>query len=64
METGSLEKKIAKLPESLKQRVEGYADALLIEELDKNMVREPLIDYKPSRTPKPIFGSGKGTFGR
>ena len=64
METGTLEKKIAKLPENLKQRVEGYVDALLIEELDKNIVREPLSDYKPTRTPKPVFGSGKGIFGK
>jgi hypothetical protein len=31
METGTLEKKIAKLPESLKLKVEGYVDALLDE---------------------------------
>jgi len=29
METGTLEKKIAKLPENLKLKVEGYVDALL-----------------------------------
>jgi hypothetical protein len=27
-------------------------------------VREPQIDYKPTRTPKPVFGSGKGTSGK
>lgn len=31
METGTLEKKIAKLPENLKIKVEGYVDALLDE---------------------------------
>ncbi|HEY5326343.1 MAG TPA: DUF2281 domain-containing protein [Mucilaginibacter sp.] len=30
METGTLEKKIAKLPDSLKLKVEGYVDALII----------------------------------
>lgn len=31
METGTLENKIAKLPENLKLRAEGYIDALLEE---------------------------------
>jgi len=31
METGTLEKKIAKLPENLKLKAEGYIDALLAE---------------------------------
>jgi hypothetical protein len=64
METGTLEKKIAKLPENLKQRVEGYVDALLVEEVEKNIAGESFVNYKPMRTPKPIFGSGKGTFGK
>ncbi len=64
METGTLEKKIAKLPENLKHKVEDYVDALLMKELDKNLVKEPLVNYQPTRTPKPIFGSGKGIFGK
>ena len=31
METGTLEKKIAKLPKNLKLKAEGYIDALLAE---------------------------------
>jgi hypothetical protein len=35
METGTLEKKIAKLPESLKLKAESFIDALLDEAQDK-----------------------------
>jgi len=64
MEMGTLEKKIARLPENLQEKVEGYVDALLLGELEQNVVRAPLVDYKPTRTPKPVFGSGKGIFGK
>ena len=62
METGTLEKKIAKLPENLKLKVEGYIDALIGTGLQDEMSVD--MPVKPSRAPKPIFGSGKGTFGK
>jgi hypothetical protein len=60
METGTLEKKIAKLPDNLKIKVESFVDALLMAD---NRVAEPELIYKTSRKPKPIFGNGKGTSG-
>jgi hypothetical protein len=64
METATLEKKIAKLPENLKLKVEGYVDALIDAESQNGTLTEPGVTYKASRVPKPIFGSGKGTFGK
>jgi hypothetical protein len=64
METGILEKKIAKLPENLKLKVEGYIDALLSMKNQDIVLAEPGTTYKTSRLPKPVFGSGKGTFGK
>jgi hypothetical protein len=64
METGILEKKIAKLPENLKLKVEGYIDALLSLENQNIVLEESGATYKASRAPKPVFGSGKGTFGK
>ena len=64
METGTLEKKIAKLPENLKLKVEGYVDALLDTESQNIMLAEPDATYKTTRIPKPVFGSGKGIFGK
>jgi hypothetical protein len=64
METGTLEKKIAKLPENLKLKVEGYVDALLNKKSQNSMLAEPEVTYKISRSPEPILGSGKGTSGK
>jgi len=64
METGTLEKKIAKLPENLKLKVEGYVDALIDAESQNEMLTEPGVTYKTSHAPKPVFGSDKGTFGK
>lgn len=52
METGTLEKKIAKLPDSLKLKVEGYVDALLYEEAE--MFLSAQVEIKKG------FGGGKG----
>jgi hypothetical protein len=53
METGTLEKKITKLPENLKLKVEGNVDALLGNGADLNV----LIDsFKVEKG----FGGGKG----
>lgn len=41
METGTLENKIAKLPEDLKLKVEGFVDELIEKELHSN-----LLDFK------------------
>ena len=64
MGTGTLEKKIAKLPEKLKLKVEGYVDSLMAEEKLNGLLVEEFSTMKPSREPKPIFGSGKGMFGK
>jgi len=64
METGTLEKKIAKLPENLKLKVENYVDALIDAENQDEMFAEPGVTDEASRTPKPVFGSGKGAFGK
>ena len=64
METGTLEKKIAKLPENLKLKVEGYVDYLLDAESKTVIAAEPEATYKTKRVPRPVFGSGKGTFGK
>ncbi len=64
METGTLEKKIAKLQENLKVKVEGYVDALVDAENQNGTLTGPGVTYKASRVPKPVFGSGKGTFGK
>jgi hypothetical protein len=52
METVTLEKKIAKLPENLKLKVEGYVDALLYEE-GQNVFNQIIKIEKG-------FGGGKG----
>jgi hypothetical protein len=62
METGTLEKKIAKLPESLKLKVEGYVDTLLSG--DGNDKANPDEINKNGHTRRPVFGSGKGIFGK
>lgn len=66
METGTLEKKLAKLPDDLKLKVEGYIDALLAE----NNIHKPVVladPKQPNETPKfeikPGFGGGKGIIG-
>jgi hypothetical protein len=58
MEMMTLEKKIAKLPENLKLKVEDYVDALMLDE-DQN---KKAILAEPLR--RPVFGSGKGIFGK
>jgi len=66
MKTGTLEKKIAKLPESLKIRAEGYIDALL-EEANGDEGANPTVSIiinKQIANPRPVFGSGKGIFGK
>lgn len=65
MDTGTLEKKIAKLPEKLKLKVEGYVDALLDYKDDREslVLGESKIKYEKSKGPQPVFGSGKGLFG-
>jgi hypothetical protein len=52
METGTLEKKIAKLPENLKLKVEGYIDALLSDKASQNISNNNLKVEKG-------FGGGK-----
>lgn len=66
METGTLEKKIAKLPENLKLKVEGYIDALLgaDDQGKKAILADPDKNTDEIRTARPIFGSGKGIFGK
>lgn len=60
METGTLVKKIAKLPENLKGNVEAFVDALTdLQSKDKTYHRE--TNKYP---PRPVFGSGKGIFGK
>ena len=54
MRTGTLEKKIAKLPENLKSKLEGIVDALIVEasgEVDQSL--------RPKKTERK-FGSLKG----
>jgi hypothetical protein len=58
METGTLEKKIAKLPDELK--VEGYVDALMDMEAQNIEIESPTETLKLSRSPKPVYGSGGG----
>jgi hypothetical protein len=65
METETLEYKIAKLPEKLKLKVEEYVDTLL----DYKANSEPIIGapnkkYAKSSEVRPVFGSGKGIFGK
>ena len=55
MEPGTLEQKIAKLPQDFKLKAEGYIDALL-DELSQ-------IKKESTDSPQPRFGSGKGFFG-
>ena len=66
METGTLEKKIAKLPEELKHQVEGYIDALL--DFNYHGKKAIFADSNQKdiskRSPRPVFGSGKGIFGK
>ena len=62
METGTLEKKIAELPEKLKLKVEVFVDALLIGERDDKA--DPNDINKDGQIPRPVFGSGKGIFGK
>lgn len=66
METETLEKKIAKLPENLKLKVEGYIDALLgaDDQSKKAILADPDKSTDEIRIPRPIFGSGKGIFGK
>ena len=59
MEAGTLEKKIANLPEDLKLQVEHYVDTLL----DVKFKDETVVSHSISK-PRPVFGSGKGLFGK
>jgi hypothetical protein len=52
MEPGTLEKKIARLPDSLKVKVEGYVDALLDEANKSSMAK--------TTKPRAQFGDLKG----
>lgn len=60
METLTLEQKIDRLPENLKLKVEGYVDALMDIEAQSTTTTEPVETCKSSRSPKPVFGSGRG----
>jgi hypothetical protein len=62
METATLEKKIAKLPESLKLKVEGCVDALLNGEDNNKVIPDETNKHGHAR--RPVFGSGKGIFGK
>lgn len=65
METATLEKKIAKLPENLKQKLEGYVDALLdVASSYENTLADSELFYEKSSVRRPVFGSGKGIFGK
>jgi hypothetical protein len=64
MGTITFEKKVARLPEDLKLKVEGYIDALLSE---KGISLNDLTDVsdESGKEPfviKPGFGGGKGIF--
>jgi hypothetical protein len=58
MGTEVIEKKLSKLPDNLKLKVEGYIDALLME---YNIVEAP--SKSTSFEVKAGFGGGKGIFG-
>lgn len=49
MEPGTLEQKIAKLPEELKQKVEDYVDTLMNLENRSLTISEPEVIYKKSK---------------
>ncbi|GAA4333981.1 hypothetical protein GCM10023149_41070 [Mucilaginibacter gynuensis] len=63
METLTLDKKIKMLPDDLKLKVEGYIDALLEENGTgkSQILADPQGEYNVR---KPVFGSGKGMFGK
>ena|SRR3569833_1278700 len=56
MEPGTLEQKIAKLPEELKHKVESYVDALIISVEQKPAFAEPEAIYQKSK-PNMMFNS-------
>jgi hypothetical protein len=56
--TDIIEKKLNKLPDDLKLKVEGYIDALLVEyNITESLAKSTLFQVKAG------FGGGKGIFG-
>lgn len=61
MKTGLIEK-LEKLPDSLQKEVENFMD-FLIYKTEKTDGTEKLSN-KTVNVPRPVFGSGKGIFGK
>lgn len=65
METNLLIEKVEKLPYTLKKEVENFVDFLIFKrENQKEGLSEELMPDQNLRTPHPVFGSGKGIFGK
>ncbi len=75
METTSLLKKLEQLPAPLKKEVEDFVDFLIYKKKDKASTyfteetgteyhNEENISKVKKLKPKPVFGSGKGLFGK
>ena len=60
METGTLEKKIAKLPDELKVKVEEYVDALVDAKINVDVSKDSVESSKHNPKLKRKFGSLKG----
>ncbi|MGI4020825.1 MAG: type II toxin-antitoxin system VapB family antitoxin [Janthinobacterium lividum] len=75
METSVLVAKLENLPESLKKEVEDFVDFLIFKEMaeasnysveDSELIHQYIKKLSKIETiiPKPVFGSGKGLFGK
>lgn len=72
METTSLLEKVEQLPTALKKEVEDFVDFLIYKKKTALFVEDaaPVYHYNKNlpeikvSEPKPVFGSGKGLFGK
>lgn len=72
METTALLKKLEQLPPTLKKEVEDFVDFLIYKNENSLSIEEAAPYYQCDENlsavkvlePKPVFGSGKGLFGK